>query len=95
MPPDPAAFCVNNASRMSDASKSIERARGAVTDSAELLELAHRAVDRARVELRGDALGVAERLSQQLHFLRKVADVLGHEIERVASQENSLPKALK
>jgi Trm5-related predicted tRNA methylase len=80
---------------MSDASKSIERARGAVTDSAELLELAHRAVDRARVELRGDALGVAERLSQQLHFLRKVADVLGHEIERVASQENSLPKALK
>jgi len=38
---------------------------------------------------------VAERLSQQLHFLRKVADVLGHEIERVASQENSLPKALK
>jgi Trm5-related predicted tRNA methylase len=80
---------------MSDASKSIERARGAVTDSAQLLELAHRAVDRARIELRGEALGVAERLSQQLHFLRKVADVLGHEIERVDREESSLPRSLK
>jgi hypothetical protein len=80
---------------MSEALKSIERARGAVTDSAQLLELAHRAVERARIELGGDARGVAERLSQQLHFLRKVADVLGHEIDRMASQETSLPKALK
>ncbi len=80
---------------MSEASKSIERARGAVTDSAELLELAHRAVERARMELRGDALGVAERLSQQLHFLRKVADVLGHEIERSDRQQGPLPRALK
>ncbi len=71
-------------------SKSVARALAAVRDAADLLELAQRAVERARVELQGDALGVADRLWQQIAFLRKVAEVLRHEIERGERERRAL-----
>lgn len=67
---------------MSDSNQSTARALGAVDDASELLGLAERAVERARAECTADALGVAERLKQQIQFLRKVARLLRHEIER-------------
>jgi hypothetical protein len=67
---------------MPDSLKSTARSRGAVADTVDLLRLAQGACDRARLDLRGEALGVADRLSQQIQFLRKVAEVLGHEAER-------------
>jgi hypothetical protein len=67
---------------MAPPSKSVARALAAVRDAAELLELAQRAVERAREELQSDALDVADRLSRQIEFLRKVAEVLGHEAGR-------------
>lgn len=76
---------------MPDSSNSIARALGAVTDAAQLMDLAHGAVERARADVRGDALEVADRLSRQLQFMREVAEVLRHEIERVAREEGSLP----
>jgi Trm5-related predicted tRNA methylase len=79
---------------MPDPSKSVARALAAVRDAAELLELAQRAVERARVELRSDALGVADRLSQQIQFLRKVTEVLGHEAERPGTRATAGPAAI-
>lgn len=76
---------------MPDSSKSTARALGAVADADELLKLAHGAVERARTEVSGDALGVADRLSQQLKFLRKIAEVLRHEIERLERERDALP----
>ena len=78
---------------MPDSSKSIARALGAVDDAGELLKLAQGAVERARVEVQGEALGVAERLSQQIEFLRRVADLLRHEIERLERERQALPAA--
>jgi hypothetical protein len=67
---------------MQDSSRSAARALNAVDDTGELLKLAESAVERARREAGGDALGVADRLKQHIHFLRKVAELLRHEIER-------------
>ena len=64
-----------------------------IDDTAELLRLAQGACDRARVELQGDALGVADRLSQQILFLRKVAEVLGHEARRQGKRATTEPAA--
>ena len=75
---------------MQDSSKSIARALGAVDDAAELLGLAERAVDRARRDCSGEALGVAERLRQQIQFLRKVNELLRHEIKRPESETRAL-----
>jgi Trm5-related predicted tRNA methylase len=79
---------------MPDPSKSAARALAAVRDAAELLELAQRAVERARVELRSDALGVADRLSQQIQFLRKVTEVLGHEAAQPGTRATAAPAAI-
>lgn len=79
---------------MPDSSQSAARALAAVTDSAELLKLAHGAVERARSEVYGDALGVADRLSQQIQFLRKVAELLRHEIERLERERKALAPAV-
>ena len=67
------------------------RALNAVDDTAELLALAERAVDRARTECSGEALAVADRLKQQIQFLRKVAGLLRHEIKR----PDGAPRALE
>jgi hypothetical protein len=75
---------------MHDSSKSAARALGAADDTAELLKLARSAVERARTEVRGEALGVAERLSQQIRFLIKVSGLLRHEIERGERSRNAL-----
>jgi hypothetical protein len=64
-----------------------------IDDTAELLRLAQRACDRARVELQGDALGVADRLSQQILFLRNVAEVLAHEARRQGKRATPQPAA--
>jgi hypothetical protein len=76
---------------MQDSSKSIARALGAVDDAAELLKLAQGAAERARAEVSGEALGVAERLSQQIRFLIKVSGLLRHEIERAELRRKALP----
>jgi hypothetical protein len=76
---------------MQDSSKSIARALGAVDDAAELLKLARGAVERACGEVQGEALGVADRLSQQIRFLIKVSGLLRHEIERAERSRNALP----
>ncbi len=75
---------------MQDSSKSTARALGAVDDAAELLGLAERAVDRARRDCSGEALGVAERLRQQIQFLRKVNGLLRHEIMRPEGEPRTL-----
>jgi hypothetical protein len=75
---------------MQDSSKSIARALGAVDYAAELLKLAQGAVERARNEVHGEALGVADRLSQQIRFLIKVSGLLHHEIQRVERQGRAL-----
>ncbi|HEX2198105.1 MAG TPA: hypothetical protein VHG88_05730 [Burkholderiales bacterium] len=75
---------------MQDSSRSVARALGAVDDAAELLKLAESAVERARSEVGGDALGVADRLSDQIRFLRKVASLLRHEIERGERRRKAL-----
>jgi hypothetical protein len=76
---------------MRESSKSIARAFGAVDDAAELLKLAQGAVERARTEVSGEALGVADRLSQQIRFLIKVSGLLRHEIERTERVGKALP----
>jgi hypothetical protein len=68
---------------MPDSSQSVARALSAVADAAQLIDLAQGAVERACTEVHGEAQDVAVRLSQQLQFLRNVAEVLRHEIERV------------
>jgi hypothetical protein len=78
---------------MQDSSKSIARALGAVDDAAELLKLAQGAVERARTEVHGEALGVAERLSQQIRFLVRVSGLLRHEIERLERSRKALAPA--
>lgn len=75
---------------MQGSSRSIARALGAVDDAAELLKLAQGAVERARTEVHGEALGVAERLSQQIRFLIRVSGLLRHEIERVERSRKAL-----
>lgn len=67
------------------------RALSAVDDTAELLALAERAVERARADCSGEALAVADRLRQQIQFLRKVAGLLRHEIKR----PEGLPRAFE
>lgn len=69
------------------------RALDAVAEAAYFLGQAHGAVRRAQVELHGDAASVAERLSLQLQYLRKVADVLRHEIERLSREGLCEPPA--
>jgi hypothetical protein len=76
---------------MQDSSKATARALSAVDDTGELLKLAESAVERACLEADGDALGVAGRLKHQIHFLRKVAELLRHEIERVEAEREALP----
>lgn len=75
---------------MQDSTRSAARALSAVDDTGELLKLAESAVDRARLEAGGDALGVADRLKQHIHFLRKVAELLRHEIERDEEDRRAL-----
>lgn len=78
---------------MPDSTKSIARALGGVDDAAELLKLAHGAAERARAEVYGDALGVADRLAQQIQFMRKVCELLRHEIERLERERKALAPA--
>ena len=79
---------------MPDFSQSTARALAAVADSTELLKLAHGAVERARSDVTGDALGVADRLSQQIQFLRKVTELLRHEIERLERERKALAPSI-
>lgn len=75
--------------------ESTSRALEAVAEIAALFNLAHCAVDRARGELKGDALDVADRLSLQLQYLRNVVEVLRHEAGRPAGgSTNRAPNGL-
>ena len=76
---------------MPESNPATTRALNAVDDTAELLALAERAVERARTDCSGEALAVAERLKQQIQFLHKVAGLLRHEIKR----PESLPRAFE
>lgn len=69
---------------MQTSPESASGALDAIAEVAELFNLAHCAVDRARSELKGDALCVADRLSLQLQYLRNVIEVLRHEATRPA-----------
>ena len=55
----------------------------ATSELAELLRLAHSAANRVQADTDGEALQVAARISQHLQYLRKVVDLLRHEIERI------------
>lgn len=55
----------------------------ATSELAELLRLAHSAAQRVQAETDGEAFQVAARISQHLQYLRKVVDLLRHEIERI------------
>jgi len=72
---------------------SIARALDAAAELTDLLRLAHSAVHRVHVEVSGDAHSVAGRLSEQLEYLRRVADVLRHETERLSRQQGAMESA--
>lgn len=81
--------------KMPASRESTARALDAVAEVADLFKLAHCAVDRARGELKGDALDVANRLSLQLQYLRNVVEVLRHEAGRPAgASANRAPNGL-
>lgn len=63
------------------------RALDASSDLIELLRLAHGAIQRAQAESHGEAYQVACRLSRHMHYLREVAELLRHEIERFDEPE--------
>jgi hypothetical protein len=70
------------------------RALDATSDLTELLRLAHGAIHRAQREAHGEAYHVASRLSRHMHYMRKVTELLRHEIERfedVPAQTQALP----
>jgi hypothetical protein len=68
------------------------RALDASSDLAELPRLAHSAIHRAQAETHGEAYHVAARLSRHMHYMRKVAELLRHEIVRLdESQPAQLP----
>jgi hypothetical protein len=58
------------------------RAPEGVYELIDLLKLAHGAVNRARIELDGEASSLAARLSSQLGYLRGVSELLEHEATR-------------
>ena len=58
------------------------RAPDAVYELIDLLRLAHSAVNRAHLELDGEASNLASRLSSQLGYLRGVSELLEHEATR-------------
>jgi len=72
---------------MSKAPDSTARALDASSDLIELLRLAHGAIQRAQAESHGEAYQVACRLSRHMHYMRKVAELLQHEIERFDEPE--------
>jgi hypothetical protein len=53
------------------------------SELAELLRLAHHAANRLQADTDGEASQVAGRISQHVQYLRKVVDLLRHEIERM------------
>jgi hypothetical protein len=55
----------------------------ATSELAELLRLAHSAAHRVQADTDGEAFQVAARISQHLQYLRKVVDLLRHDIERI------------
>jgi len=65
----------------------------AVSELAELLRLAHSAANRVQAHADGEAAQVAGRISQHVQYLRKVVDLLRHEIER-SERSGSSGKAL-
>jgi hypothetical protein len=72
---------------MFKAPEATARALDAASDLSELLRLAHGAIQRAQAESHGEAYDVACRLSRQMHYMRKVAELLRHEIERFDEPE--------
>jgi hypothetical protein len=72
---------------MPKAPESTVRALDATSDLIELLRLAHGAIQRAQAEANGEAYQVACRLSRHMHYMRKVAELLRHEIERFDEPE--------
>lgn len=63
--------------------EAIIRALEGASDLMGLLSLAQGAALRARAGCEGDAYAVAERLSRHIDYLRNVAELLRHEIERL------------
>jgi hypothetical protein len=59
----------------------------ATSELAELLRLAHSAAQRVQAQTDGEAFQVAARISQHLQYLRKVVELLRHEIERLEDPE--------
>ena len=65
------------------------RAPEAVYELIDLLKLAHGAVNRAQLELQGEASNLASRLSSQLVYLRGVSELLEHEATRCEASGSS------
>ena len=59
----------------------------AVSELAELLRLAHSAANRVQAHADGEAAQVAGRISQHVQYLRKVVELLRHEIERIENPQ--------
>jgi hypothetical protein len=62
----------------------------ATSELAELLRLAQSAANRVQADTDGEAFQVAARISQHVQYLRKVVDLLRHEIERIEDPQASL-----
>lgn len=67
----------------------------ATSELAELLRLAHSAANRVQADTDGEAFQVAARISQHLHYLCKVVDLLRHEIERVEGSNAGRPASAR
>ena len=65
------------------------RAPEAVYELMDLLKLAHSAVNRAQLELQGEASALALRLSSQLAYLRGVSELLEHEATRATASTST------
>lgn len=64
------------------AAERASRALDATSDLTELLKLAHSAIHRAQADTHGEAYHLALRLSRHMQYMRKVAELLRHEIQR-------------
>jgi hypothetical protein len=68
--------------------ESSSRALGAVNDLVELLRLAQKAAERVEHEVHGPSYEMTDVIARELHRLRRLAERLRVDTERLVSQEH-------
>lgn len=70
-------------------SESSSRALGAVNDLVELLRLSQSAAERVEHEVHGPSYEMTDLIARELHRLRRLAERLRADTERLVSQESA------